>query len=66
MNAPNAAIRKKIGLLIDEMEVVLNNLKSDSFRSNPKLRDQAIGKINEIQKKIHELKIQEYEANLLK
>ncbi|WP_420575772.1 hypothetical protein [Ekhidna sp.] len=52
----------QIQLLINEMDIILANLQSDSVRNNANLRDQAMIRIKEIQHKIHDLKIKRIAA----
>ncbi len=57
MNQSKTPYYDQIQLLINEMDIILANLQSESVRNNPSLRDQSMIRINEIQKKIHDLKI---------
>ncbi|WP_424961801.1 hypothetical protein [Ekhidna sp.] len=54
----------QIQLLINEMDIVLANLQSESVRNNPRLRDESMKRINEIQKQIHELKIKRIASDM--
>ncbi|MEQ8906071.1 hypothetical protein [Ekhidna sp.] len=57
MNQSKTPYYDQIQLLINEMDIILANLQSESVRSNANLRDLSMSRIKEIQQKIHDLKI---------
>lgn len=64
MNQSKTPYYDHIQLLINEMDIILANLQSESVRNNPSLRDQSMNRINEIQKKIHDLKIKRIASDM--
>lgn len=64
MNQSKTPYYDQIQLLINEMDIILANLQSESVRNNPNLRDQSMIRINEIQKKIHDLKLKRIAMDL--
>jgi ElaB/YqjD/DUF883 family membrane-anchored ribosome-binding protein len=57
MNQSKTPYYDQIQLLINEMDIILANLQSESVRNNANLRDLSMSRIKEIQQKIQDLKI---------